>query len=102
MAKCCRYTESARRAQRPAANLRAARERVCSGRAGSGGGRGPGAALFGLCLAGEFCGAGLADYRDADLAGVGEFLLDLLGYVAGYDLGLDVVDLLWLDHDADL
>src|ERR1700741_3832116 len=57
---------------------------------------------FAKVSAGEFGGAGLADDRDADLAGVGELLLDLLGDVAGDDLGLDVVHLLGLDHDADL
>src|SRR5689334_24002594 len=56
----------------------------------------------GNALARELRGAGLADDRDADLAGVGELLLDLLGDVAGDDLGLDVVYLLGLDHDADL
>ena len=52
--------------------------------------------------AGEFGGPGLADHGDADLARVGELLLDLLGDVAGDHLGLDVVDPVGLDHDPDL
>src|SRR6185437_142343 len=55
-----------------------------------------------LVLSGELGGAGLADDGDADLAGVGELLLDLLGDVAGDHLGLDVVDPVGLDHDPDL
>src|ERR1700761_1520032 len=53
-------------------------------------------------LSGEFHGAGLADDGDADLARVGQLLLDLLGDVAGDDLGLDVVHAVRLDHDPDL
>src|SRR5438093_13063834 len=52
--------------------------------------------------AGDFGDAGLADHGDADLAGVGEFLFDLLGHVAGQDGGGDVVDVLGADHDPDL
>src|SRR5260370_8907035 len=53
-------------------------------------------------LPGELGGAGLADHGDADLAGVGQLLLDLLGDVAGDHLRLDVVDSVRLDHDPDL
>src|ERR1700761_6890456 len=53
-------------------------------------------------LSGEFHGAGLADHGDADLARIGQLLLDLLGDVAGDDLGLDVVHAVRLDHDPDL
>src|ERR1700742_2607413 len=52
--------------------------------------------------AGELHGAGLADHGDADLARVGQLLLDLLGDVAGDDLSLDVVHAVRLDHDPDL
>ena len=47
-------------------------------------------------------GPGLADDDDLDLAGVGQLLLDLLGDVAGQDLGLDVVDHLRGHHHPDL
>src|SRR5205807_10213721 len=52
--------------------------------------------------AGGFGGRGLADHGDADLARVGELLVDLLGDVAGDHLGVDVVDPVGLDHDPDL
>src|SRR5436190_6063182 len=47
-------------------------------------------------------GARLTHDGDADLTGIGQLLLDLLGNVAGDYLGADVVDVLRLDHDADL
>src|SRR4051795_2933153 len=53
-------------------------------------------------LLGVLRGAGLADDRDADLAGVGQLFFDLLGDVARDDLGGDVVDLVRLDHHPDL
>src|SRR6201995_2590201 len=53
-------------------------------------------------LSGEFHRAGLTDHGDADLARIGQLLLDLLGDVAGDDLGLDVVHAVRLDHDPDL
>src|SRR3954453_980396 len=53
-------------------------------------------------LLGVLGGAGLADDGDADLAGVGQLFLDLLGDVARDDLGGDVVDLVGLDHHPDL
>src|SRR6202034_2100837 len=52
--------------------------------------------------AGEFGGPGFAHHGDADLPWIGQFLFDLLGDVAGDHLGLDVVDVVGLDHDPDL
>src|SRR5919106_2671179 len=46
--------------------------------------------------------ADLAPHGDLDLPRVLELLLDPLGHVAGQHLGGDVVDVLRLDHDADL
>src|ERR1700749_1999583 len=53
-------------------------------------------------LSGVFHRAGLTDHGDADLARIGQLLLDLLGDVAGDDLSLDVVHAVRLDHDPDL
>src|SRR2546421_11584502 len=46
--------------------------------------------------------ARLADDRDLDLTGVLQRVLDLLRDVARETRGLEVVELLRLDHDADL
>ena len=66
-------------------------------RCGKGAERAHGHGLLGQALC-----AGLADHDDMDLAGVLHLVLDLLGDVVGEDGCLGVVDLVRLDHDADL
>src|SRR4249920_2333920 len=53
-------------------------------------------------LSGELGGADLADDRDLDLAGVLQFLLDLLRDVARDDLRLEIIDGPRLHEDAHL
>src|SRR4051812_15899927 len=53
-------------------------------------------------LAGVLGRARLADDGDLDLPGILHGLLDLLADVARDTHGLEVVDLLWFDDDADL
>ncbi len=53
-------------------------------------------------LAGDLGDPGLADDGDADLARVGQLLLDLLGHVAGQHGRADVVDVVRAHHDPDL
>ena len=55
-----------------------------------------------LPLLGIVDGAGLANHRDLDLAGVLELALDAARDVARQPHGLVVADLLAFDHDADL
>src|SRR5512132_4312473 len=47
-------------------------------------------------------GPRLTHHGDPDLAGIGQLVLDLLGDLAGDDLGGEVVDLGRLDHDPHL
>src|SRR5947209_6680692 len=53
-------------------------------------------------LLGVLGGPGLAHDRDADLPGIGQLFLDLLGDVTRDHLRGDVVDLFRLDHHPDL
>src|SRR5581483_11013642 len=55
-----------------------------------------------MWLFGVLHGPRLSDHRDLDLPGILQLLLHLLRDVPGHDLGLEVVDLPRLDHDADL